>query len=77
MGYRPIVISPSVIVPFKKFFKEKFRVYDTPAVIIENYKGQVGIDEKAYIPASVFDNQNMSLKKITELANALDTNIKN
>jgi len=45
--------------------------------IIENYKGQVGIDEKAYIPASVFDNQNMSLKKITELANALDTNIKN
>jgi len=39
MGYRPIVISPSVIVPFKKFFKEKFRVYDTPAVIIENYKG--------------------------------------
>ncbi|KUO61694.1 hypothetical protein APF79_03575 [bacterium BRH_c32] len=38
MGYKPLVISPTPINPFKKYFKKKFRFYDSPCKEIESYK---------------------------------------
>jgi colanic acid/amylovoran biosynthesis glycosyltransferase len=39
MGYNPLVISPTPLIPFRRFFKEKFRLYDFPSKEIEDYKG--------------------------------------
>ena len=39
MGYNPLVISPTPIIPFKSFFPKRFKLYDTPDYSIQNYKG--------------------------------------
>jgi colanic acid/amylovoran biosynthesis glycosyltransferase len=39
MGYNPLVISPTPVIPFKRIFRNKFRLYDSPSVEIEDYKG--------------------------------------
>lgn len=39
MGYNPLVISPTPLIPFKRIFKNKFRLYDSPSIEIEDYKG--------------------------------------
>lgn len=38
-GYSPLVISPTPVIPLKRIFKNKFRLYDSPSIRIEDYKG--------------------------------------
>lgn len=37
LGFKPLVISPTPIIPFKNVFISKFRSYDTPLVMNDNY----------------------------------------
>jgi len=55
MGFNPLVISPTPIIPFKRIFKNRFRLYDTPSIEIEAYKGTHVIRPPYFkIPRQIF-----------------------
>jgi colanic acid/amylovoran biosynthesis glycosyltransferase len=55
MGYKPLIISPTPVIPFKRVFNDKFRLYDLPSKEIEDYKGTNVIRPPYFrIPRQIF-----------------------